>query len=160
MSEINETIPAKLADGEAVIPHELVGKYEEAVKQLKEKAALKDGDIKISKPKGIPETNKDNVVNSSSTTKKGGKKVPGLSPVNNGAIGSSKVEKINKPKNVVVKNEVEKVALHSTKNVHWDGVGSLSKGFNIVRKDKSEKWLTRSHVRLATPEEVAKGYSR
>jgi hypothetical protein len=160
MSENNKTIPAQLAEGEALIPHPLVDKYNEAVKELKEKSKLKDGDIKVSKPKALPKNNSDNVVGSSTTTKKGGKKVSGLSTVNNGALGSTKVEKINKPKNVVIKDEVEKVALHSTKNVHWDGVGSLSKGFNIVRKDRAEKWLTRYHVRLATPEEVAKGYSR
>lgn len=159
--ENNDAIPAKLQDGESVIPESLVDKYEEAVKELKDKAeSLKDLDIKISKPKAIPKTDKDNVINSPETAKKGGKKTPAIAPVNNGIIGSSRVEKINKEKKSVVKNEVEKVALHSTKNTHWDGVGSLSKGYNIVRKDRAERWLTRDHVRLATPEEVAKGYSR
>lgn len=50
----------------------------------------------------------------------------------------------------------DKVALHSTSNVRWPEVGSLYKGYNIVTKEQSEKWLTRSHVRLATPEEVKK----
>lgn len=50
----------------------------------------------------------------------------------------------------------DKVALHSTSNVRWPEVGSLYKGYNIVTKDQADKWLTRSHVRLATPEEVKK----
>jgi hypothetical protein len=52
----------------------------------------------------------------------------------------------------------EKVALHSTKSVRWEEVGSLSKGYNIVTKAQADKWLTRSHVRIATPEEVKKAF--
>lgn len=50
------------------------------------------------------------------------------------------------------------VAIHSTKNVVWEGVGKVEKGYNIVSKAEADKWLTRSHVRLATPEEVAREY--
>lgn len=50
------------------------------------------------------------------------------------------------------------VAIHSTRNVNWNGVGKVTTGYNIVTKDQADKWLTRSHVRLATPEEVAKGF--
>jgi hypothetical protein len=49
-----------------------------------------------------------------------------------------------------------KVAIYSTKNVNWSGVGSVSRGYNIVTQAQADKWLTRSHVRLATPEEVKK----
>jgi len=52
----------------------------------------------------------------------------------------------------------EKVAVHSTKSVRWEEVGSLSKGYNIVTKAQADKWLTRSHVRIATPEEVQKAF--
>jgi len=50
------------------------------------------------------------------------------------------------------------VAVHSTKNVIWEGVGKVSKGYNIVSKEQADKWLTRKHIRLATPEEVAREY--
>lgn len=50
----------------------------------------------------------------------------------------------------------DKVALYSTSNVRWPEVGVLYKGCNIVDRVQSEKWLTRSHVRIATPEEVEK----
>jgi hypothetical protein len=54
----------------------------------------------------------------------------------------------------------EKVALYSIKNLHWSGVGSLERGYNIVSKEDSEKWLVRRDVRIATPDEVAKFYGK
>jgi hypothetical protein len=85
-------------------------------------------------------------------------KVVGL--VGNGAIGSTtqKMSMSAETKVVKKKQEVEKVALHSTKNVSWPGVGKISKGYNIVGVDKAESWLTRDHVRTATPEEVAREF--
>ena len=58
------------------------------------------------------------------------------------------------------KSEKEKVALWSASNVRWTGVGSLSKGYNIINKEAAEKWLTRNGVREATPEEVATHYGK
>jgi len=55
---------------------------------------------------------------------------------------------------------VEKIALYSEKNLHWNGVGELEKGYNILSKEDSEKWLTRRDVRIATPDEVAKFYRK
>jgi hypothetical protein len=52
------------------------------------------------------------------------------------------------------------VALFSTKNVTWSEVGKVYRGYNIVEKDAAEKWLTRSHIRIATPEEVAKEFGK
>ena len=54
----------------------------------------------------------------------------------------------------------EKVALYSLKNLHWNGVGELEKGYNIVSKEDSEKWLVRQDVRIATPDELAKFYGK
>ena len=54
----------------------------------------------------------------------------------------------------------EKIAIHSTKNLHWERVGQLKLGYNIVTKEASEKWLTRKQVRLATPEELASYYGK
>jgi hypothetical protein len=39
-------------------------------------------------------------------------------------------------------------------------VGKVYRGYNIVEKDAAEKWLTRSHIRTATPEEVAKEFGK
>jgi hypothetical protein len=66
------------------------------------------------------------------------------------------------PKKEVIepKKVHEKVAIHSTKNLHWANVGQLTPGYNIVTKDASEKWLTRKQVRLATPEELASYYGK
>jgi hypothetical protein len=54
----------------------------------------------------------------------------------------------------------EKVALYSEKNLHWNGVGNLERGYNIVSKEDSEKWLFRSDVRIASADEVAKFYGK
>jgi len=54
----------------------------------------------------------------------------------------------------------EKVALYSMKNLHWSGIGNLERGYNIVSKEESEKWLVRRDVRIATPDEVSKFYRK
>lgn len=54
----------------------------------------------------------------------------------------------------------EKVAIYSSKNVSWPGVGNVLKGYNIVTKSASEKWLQRDHIRIATPEEVARSFGK
>ena len=62
-----------------------------------------------------------------------------------------------------VKEEVKtdkKVALYSLGNLHWQGVGQLVTGYNIVSKESSEKWLTLKKVRTATPEELASYYGK
>ena len=74
-----------------------------------------------------------------------------------GAIGSMAADGAKS----TVKPEVdlsEKVALHSTKSVRWEEVGAITKGYNIVTKAQADKWLTRSHVRVASPEEVQKAF--
>ena len=54
----------------------------------------------------------------------------------------------------------KKIALFSEKNLHWNGVGNLEKGYNIVTKEESVKWLKQKGVREATPAEVAKHYGK
>ncbi len=57
------------------------------------------------------------------------------------------------------KKSAEKtVALLSTRSVSWNGVGKVEVGYNIVTEEQAEKWLTRNHITVATPEDVAKGY--
>jgi len=74
------------------------------------------------------------------------------------ASWTPKEESIVKPK--VEKPVDEKVALFSERNIFWNGVGEVVKGYNIVTKEVSEKWLTHNKVRIATPQEVAKHYGK
>ena len=87
--------------------------------------------------------------------------VQALGAVEEGVIGATTAAvpspRKKKEKTAEVK---EKVALYSTKNVTWSEVGKVYRGYNIVDKAASEKWLTRSHIRVATPEEVAKEFGK
>jgi len=74
-----------------------------------------------------------------------------------GAIGSMAADGPTKEINLDV-NLSGKVALYSTKSVRWEEVGTLNRGYNIVTQKQADKWLTRSHVRIATPEEVQKAF--
>jgi hypothetical protein len=74
-----------------------------------------------------------------------------------GAIGSMAADGPSKAINKDV-DLSEKVALHSTRSVRWEEVGSITKGYNIVTKAQADKWLTRGHVRIASPEEVQKAF--
>lgn len=51
-----------------------------------------------------------------------------------------------------------KVAIYSDKNMYWNGIGRISKGYNIVSREASESWLTRKGIREASPQEVASHY--
>jgi hypothetical protein len=68
-------------------------------------------------------------------------------------------EEVAKPAKVEVTPN-EKVAIFSERNIFWNGVGEVVKGYNIVTKEVSEKWLTTNRVRIATPQEVAKHYGK
>jgi purine nucleoside phosphorylase len=87
--------------------------------------------------------------------------VQALGSVAQGVIGATKAPKTSeKKKKVKVAEKKETVALYSTKNVTWSEVGKVYRGYNIVDKDAAEKWLTRSHIRTASPEEVAKEFGK
>lgn len=60
----------------------------------------------------------------------------------------------------VEKEAEEKVALFSERNIFWNEVGEVVRGYNIVTKEVSEKWLTHEKVRMATPQEVARHYGK
>jgi hypothetical protein len=87
-----------------------------------------------------------------------------LSSVVNGVMGVSTAPKPEPkaPKKSAKKTEdqPEKVAIHSTRNVTWEGVGKVYRGYNIVSQEAADKWVTRSHIRIATPEEVAKEFGK
>ena len=63
-------------------------------------------------------------------------------------------------KKAIAESQKEKIAVYSKGNIFWSGVGSLTKGYNIVTKEASVKWLTKKSVREATPQEVAKHYGK
>ena len=87
--------------------------------------------------------------------------VQALGYVAEGVIGATTAAVASPRKKKEKATEVkEKVALYSTKNVTWSEVGKVYRGYNIVDKDAAEKWLTRSHIRTATPEEVAKEFGK
>lgn len=117
-------------------------------------------DIKISKPKEIPVTEGDNVISSPGTNKPGGKKKSKLGNIESGAIGVTPAPVKEAPKVKVEEPKVETVAIFSTRNVTWNGVGKVYRGYNIVPVADADRWLTRDHVRLATPEEVAEEFGR
>jgi hypothetical protein len=58
------------------------------------------------------------------------------------------------------KTPTEKVAIYSLRNMSWNGVGELTKGYNIVTVEEAEKWVTNKSVRTATPEEVKRAYGK
>lgn len=63
-----------------------------------------------------------------------------------------------KPVKTAKKKEESKdlgmVAVYSTRSASWEGVGKVSRGYNIMPKAQADQWLKRIHVRLATPEEI------
>jgi hypothetical protein len=134
-SKIKNVPLAKLEDGEALIPHPLIEKYKEAVKAQEERNDVISSDKMATNPNVSVVSNEENVIGSGSADKK---------------------ENL-KPKK---SNEKDTVAIYSTKNVSWSGVGQVSKGYNIVTKQAAEMWTTRNHIRIATPEEVARDFGK
>lgn len=83
--------------------------------------------------------------------------------IENGVMGSTTVKVVpekKKPAKPAVKLQEETVAVHSTRNVTWSGVGKVYSGYNIVTKEAAAQWLTRSHITLATPEDVAREFGK
>lgn len=70
------------------------------------------------------------------------------------------VPKEVKQPEVKTKAPTEKVALYSLRNINWNGVGEITKGYNIVTAEQAEKWVTNKSVRTATPEEVKRAYGK
>lgn len=134
-SEFKDVPLAKLEDGEALIPYSLIEKYKEAVKAQEERNDVISSDKMATSPNLSVTSNEENVIGSASAEKK-----------------ETVKPKASEPKDTV--------AIYSTRNVNWSGVGQVSKGYNIVTKQASEKWATRDHIRLATPEEVARDFGK
>jgi hypothetical protein len=92
------------------------------------------------------------------------KRIPVSSSFSNeeNVIGSRSADRVEAEKKDITtpKKEEEKTALFSEKNMHWQGVGHLKTGYNIVTKEAASKWLTKNVVREATPQEVATYYGK
>jgi len=86
------------------------------------------------------------------------KLVQGLYPISSGAIGVGKQARPKKEKPVEPKQGKEKVAIKSTKNVSWMGVGQVKLGINYVSAEEAKEWSKRDHITVLKPEEVAKEY--
>jgi hypothetical protein len=86
------------------------------------------------------------------------KLVQGLAPISSGAIGVGKQARPKKEKPVEPKQGKEKVAIKSTKNVSWMGVGQVKLGINYVSAEEAKEWSKRDHITVLKPEEVAKEY--
>ena len=114
---------------------------------------VQDG-TEFERPVEAAETEDENVI----TSGKGGSgstEKPALAPVADGVIGSgtTKVTKKPTPK-TASKPKTDKVALFSERNMVWQGLGKIVKGYNFVEKDAAPQWLTLDGVREATPEEI------
>jgi hypothetical protein len=84
--------------------------------------------------------------------------VQAVGSVANGAIGATTAKREPRTESASKAAKVAKddktVAIRSTKNVSWAGVGKVSTGINIVSQKEADQWLTRDHITLVTPEQV------
>lgn len=143
-----DVVPASIVADEPIVAPEVAEKAAEIAEEIKADAKIeeapKPAEDVITGPKGS--------VTSEAQV---------LGSVEDGVIGTAKAAPKKPAAPKAAKAEVKRddvVALYSPKNIHWDGLGRLSKGYNVVSKDAAEKWLTRESVRLADPKEIAKGY--
>jgi hypothetical protein len=60
----------------------------------------------------------------------------------------------NTTKEVLVAPAKAIVALFSTRDVTWEGVGTVKPGYNFVNQEQADKWIKRNHIRIVTPEEI------
>jgi hypothetical protein len=130
-----QVAPAMLAKGEPVITEEIAKKYTEFVKDLENK----ENRNKMIKSESKPSSEK------GATSVKSSRE---------DVIGSASADINQKPADTARPKKAT-VAIYSERNVNWVGVGKVSKGYNIVTPEQAKEWLTRNHVREATPEEVA-----
>lgn len=81
-------------------------------------------------------------------------------PINVINAVSKKEEVVQTVETKKVKKNKDDVAIYSSRNLFWNGLGAIELGYNIVSKEASEKWITHKAVRIATPDEVAKHYGK
>lgn len=132
-----------------------------ATKKAAEKAPVEIKNVEIS-------SNDDNLTDKNNQTVIATPKKPKTSKVSNsftketGVISSGAADIFLENKNNTEDkhSDLDTVALWSEKSIRWGDLGSLTRGYNIVKKEAAEKWLTRNGIRQATPEEVATHYGK
>lgn len=140
-----DVVPVSIVAEEPIVAPEVAEKAEEIVAEIKEEAKVEEA----------PKPAEDVITGPKGSGKSEGQ---ALGSVADGVIGTGKAAPKKPAAPKVEKPAGDSVAIHSTRNMHWEGVGKISKGYNIVSKDAAEKWLTKSNIRIADPKEVAKGY--
>jgi len=107
------------------------------------------------------EPNNDIITMKSTTKRPSNKADSSIGQTESGVIGiTDKPASAHHKENVTKQGNFAKVAVHSTKNVVWPGVGKVEKGYNIVSEEAAEKWLQRSHIRKVAPEELAQEFGK
>lgn len=108
-----------------------------------------------SQPVKSEETKSENVIGSGTASPKPTEK-PAIAPVANGVIGSgtSTPKKVAPKVAATTNDKVQKVAIFSSRNIVWQGVGKIVKGYNFVDALEADKWLTLDNVRKVDPQEV------
>jgi hypothetical protein len=92
---------------------------------------------------------------------RGSDTVQAVGSVANGVIGVTQTPRSSRNTPATAPKTSNKTeAIYSTKNVSWPGVGKVYRGYNIVTPQQRDKWLERDHIRIATPEEVAREFGR
>jgi hypothetical protein len=155
MSEINEMTTAELKEYAADNDIDLGG----AKTKTRILAAIQGFEASIGEAEPAPL----NVISAPGTgVKPSGVPRSNVRENDSGILTSAAADRslITVPTETPPKPEIEKVAVHSTRNIRWQGVGSLNRGYNIVNKEVAEKWLTRPGVREATAKEVATYYGK
>jgi hypothetical protein len=161
----NDVIPAVLAEGEAVISAEKAEEWKAVIEEVLDSKAKAEEIAQELEAEStitvVEEAKEENVISSGSQkSAKPSDFAAGLTAVAGGVIGTGTVKQKPSVKKENTDKRADKVAVHSTKNVSWSGVGKVYRGYNIVTKEQADKWLTRDHIRLATPEEVAQEFGR
>lgn len=151
--EIKPEVVAKEPAAKVEIEPTILDAVAEAVEQP---SAAPGSTVKPEEPSDSPIQVVNDVIGSVEP-KRVSKPKPSVASVNN-TIGSSTSKDSDTPTHKV-EDVAEKVAIYSTKNVSWAGVGKLHRGYNIVLKGAALKWLDKPFARLATPEEVARELS-
>lgn len=158
-----DILPASLEPGEPVITQEQAEKFQpviDAILAEKNNEVAEEAEVKVEEEPEVKAEPENVITNTRQNAGSGDNTVAGITAVENGVIGTGKVERKPKASAKSEKPKVEKVAVHSTKNVTWNGVGKVYRGYNLVTPEQAEKWLTRSHIRTATPEEVAREFGK
>jgi preprotein translocase subunit SecD len=127
---------------------------EEKITQV-EKTANELG-VSVSKIEAVAEEN--TVI---TVPKKKSKSKASAEAVINDTIGSSISEEPKKEElKKVEKPKQEKIAVFSTRNVYWEGIGEIQRGYNFITPEQAESWLKRTHVRIASPEEIKEVFDK